>query len=186
MGIGIFVVAVALYVAIAAGSDFHLHRIPNYITVPTAILGLAYNAVAPIVQPSTDTVRLSVGLWGWNGSLAGFALGFGLLFFPWLLGGAGMGDVKLLAALGAWLGPWWLFVAFALSMVIACALALAVLLRNVAMRGVGKAKKKFTDALELTGDMGRKKSARRIVPFAVPVALGTWLVLIRLVFKGSL
>ena len=47
MGIGIFVVAVALYVAIAAGSDFHMHRIPNYITVPTAILGLAYNDLAP-------------------------------------------------------------------------------------------------------------------------------------------
>ena len=31
-------------------------------------------------------------------------MGFGLLFVPWLLGGGGMGDVKLLAALGAWLG----------------------------------------------------------------------------------
>ena len=123
---------------------------------------------------------------GWLKSLEGFGLGFGLLLFPWLLGGAGMGDVKLLAALGAWLGPWWLFVAFALSMVIACTLAVAVLLRNVATRGVGKAKKKFSDALDLNSDVGKKRRSRRILPFAVPVALGTWIALTCIVIKGHL
>lgn len=161
--------AVALYVTIAAGSDFRLHRIPNFVTVPTAILGLAYNSLAP--------TGAGVGPWM---SLAGFAMGFGLLLLPWLLGGAGMGDVKLLAALGAWLGPWWLFVAFALSIFIACAIAVAVLLRNVAVRGLRKAGKKFSDALEPTSDV-EKKRTRSVVPFAVPVALGTWIVLTWLV-----
>jgi prepilin peptidase CpaA len=32
-------------------------------------------------------------------------LGFGLLFLPYYLKGMGAGDVKALAALGAWLGP---------------------------------------------------------------------------------
>jgi prepilin peptidase CpaA len=36
----------------------------------------------------------------------GLCLGFGLLIIPYLLEGMGAGDVKALAALGAWLGPW--------------------------------------------------------------------------------
>jgi prepilin peptidase CpaA len=32
-------------------------------------------------------------------------LGFGFLILPYILGGMGAGDVKALAALGAWLGP---------------------------------------------------------------------------------
>jgi len=178
---GILVVAVALYVAIAAGSDLRMHRIPNFITVPAAILGLAYHALAPV---------LGLPSLGWM-SLVGFAMGFGLLLFPWMLGGAGMGDVKLLAALGAWLGPFWLFFAFALSMVIACGIALTVLFCNVAKHGVARAGKKFSAALGTTGNAGttgnvEKKKVRRIVPFAVPVALGTWLVLTWLVHRGSL
>lgn len=38
-------------------------------------------------------------------SALGLVVGLGLLFIPWMLGGIGGGDVKLLAALGAWLGP---------------------------------------------------------------------------------
>ena len=45
-------------------------------------------------------------------ALAGFAVGFSLLIVPWLLGGGGMGDVKMLAALGTWLGPLLVLVAF--------------------------------------------------------------------------
>ncbi|MEO1999211.1 MAG: A24 family peptidase, partial [Planctomycetaceae bacterium] len=39
-------------------------------------------------------------------SLQGMLTGFFLLIFLWLIGGMGAGDVKLLAAVGAWLGPW--------------------------------------------------------------------------------
>ncbi len=42
----------------------------------------------------------------------GLGLGFGLLIIPYLLSGMGAGDVKALAALGAWLGPWQTFLLF--------------------------------------------------------------------------
>jgi prepilin peptidase CpaA len=51
---------------------------------------------------------LSLGFHGWGGLWSGFlglTLGFGLLIGPYLLRGMGAGDVKALAALGAWLGP---------------------------------------------------------------------------------
>lgn len=38
-------------------------------------------------------------------SLAGFAVGFGVFFVLWVFGVGGGGDVKLAAAVGAWVGP---------------------------------------------------------------------------------
>ena len=45
---------------------------------------------------------------GWTAgaiSLAGWAVAIAMFLLPFALGGLGAGDVKLLGALGAWLGP---------------------------------------------------------------------------------
>jgi prepilin peptidase CpaA len=50
-----------------------------------------------------------MGAWGWRGlgdGLLGLLLGFGLMIGFYLFAGMGAGDVKALAALGTWLGPW--------------------------------------------------------------------------------
>src|ERR1700722_7767942 len=101
-----FVVAVVVYVSAAAVSDFRFQRIPNYITVPSAVLALVFNLGAGMFGMSDYC-----GITGVAASLAGFALGMALLFLPFAMGGGGAGDVKFLAALGTWLGPWHLFMA---------------------------------------------------------------------------
>jgi prepilin peptidase CpaA len=53
-------------------------------------------------------VLLHTGFGGLSGAgtgVGGAAVGFGLFFPLFALGGMGAGDVKLMAALGAWLGP---------------------------------------------------------------------------------
>ena len=167
----VFVATVGLYTATAAMVDLCEHRIPNYLTVPAAVLGLMYHGLFP-------------GGWGLLSALAGMAIGFSLLLLPWLLGGGGMGDVKLLAALGAWLGPILMLVAFAASIFVAALAAVGVLVYSTCHRGVSVTKKKY---------LARRRSSRkgrpvpvRVVPFAVPVAVSTWLVMAWLVLRGNL
>ena len=171
IGIVIFVAAVGLYVALVAATDIRMHRIPNYLTVPAAVLGLAYHTLAPTG-------------WGLLASLAGLAVGFSLLFIPWLLGGSGMGDVKLLAALGAWLGWKCLLAAFAVSTIFAAVAALAILTHNSLAGGKPNQGKRGPTIRQLTAGPSSRRQ-RRILPFAVPVAMSTWSILIWLVARGG-
>ena len=76
----------------AAWHDVRSFRIPNAITVPGVLIGIALNTFLPS------------GL-GFTPALYGFALGlFGLLPL-YLLRIWGAGDVKLMAVVGAFLGP---------------------------------------------------------------------------------
>lgn len=71
--------------------DLKTRRIPNYLTLGIALAGLGF--------------RLgSLGLPGLENGLCGLGIGFLLLLLPYWKGGMGAGDVKALAALGAWLG----------------------------------------------------------------------------------
>lgn len=165
-----FPILVALFTLAAAVIDFRLKRVPNYLTVPAALVGLSYHAVAPQGQGV---------LW----ALGGFALGFSLLLLPWILGGGGMGDVKLLAALGAWLGPVMILIAFGGSAVIGAFLALGVMFCNTLQNGFMSTRRRYLAAghqgqISLSSQSGAAQGKRRrVLPFAIPVAISTWLLL---------
>jgi prepilin peptidase CpaA len=79
-----FVIAVSFF-------DIRERRIPNLLVFPATVIGLTLNLV----------------LRGWEGlgfGLKGLVAGFGLLFIPYLVGGMKAGDVKFLAAIGAFAG----------------------------------------------------------------------------------
>ena len=77
---------------IAGWTDWRWRRIPNWLTVPALLIGLAVNCFAS-------------GLAGAKESLLGAGLGLGLLLPFVLIRSLGAGDWKLAGALGAFLGP---------------------------------------------------------------------------------
>jgi prepilin peptidase CpaA len=83
---------VGTLLSLACVSDLRTRRIPNALTFSAAAAALIFHFIA--------------GGWQAAGqSLVGLFVG-GLLFLPmFALRGMGAGDVKLLAAVGAWLGP---------------------------------------------------------------------------------
>ena len=87
------VTTIVLSIALAACvTDVRSRRIPNALTFGAALAAL-------IFQTATA---------GWSGAqaaLLGWVVGTALFIPFFLLGGMGAGDVKLLAGLGAWLGP---------------------------------------------------------------------------------
>jgi prepilin peptidase CpaA len=85
-------ICVAVLVSIAGVSDIRSRRIPNWLTLSGVCAGLALNAA-------------TAGYTGFLLSAAGMLVGFGAYFVLYCLRAMGAGDVKLMAAVGAIVGP---------------------------------------------------------------------------------
>jgi prepilin peptidase CpaA len=105
----------ALMAIVAAIYDFRYRRIPNWLTLSGVVIGLGLNSF----------------LYGWGG-LRTAALGLGLaalIYFPlYLLRGMGAGDVKLMGAIGAVVGPGNWFGIFVISNILGGLIAVILLL----------------------------------------------------------
>jgi prepilin peptidase CpaA len=92
MSISVPHIVVVLIAGMACLSDIRTARIPNLLTFGAAAAGVLY-------------LFASSGWPGMAEAIEGWAVGV-LLFAPFFaLGGMGAGDVKLLGAMGAWIGP---------------------------------------------------------------------------------
>lgn len=178
----VFVVALVGYTLATAYTDTFRWKIPNKLTIPFFALGLVYQTVF-------------WGLGTWNGlldshglidGLMGFGLGFGMYFILWIVAGGGGGDVKLMGSLGAWMGfklTFWLIIT---SLVMVVIDGIVVTMFKAMTMGMKRFKKQHlatgkTDAkgkpVYLKETVADKRK-RRILPFAVPVAMAVWLVML--------
>lgn len=88
--------------SVATFTDLRSRRIPNWLVLPFLLAGIA----------------VSGWFHGWHGIAQSFeGLGVGALLFGCfaMMGGMGMGDVKLCAAIGAWVGPEQLIIAMVVT-----------------------------------------------------------------------
>jgi prepilin peptidase CpaA len=143
--------SVLLVVTVATITDLRSRRIPNWLVLPFLPLGIA----------------VSAWFGGWHGleqSLEGAGLGiliFGILYWKF---GMGAGDVKLCAAIGAWIGPSQFLIAVVLT---ALAGGLVILIWTLC-RGI----------LLLVGRRTREEASfgrlmETKMPYAPAIAIGT-------------
>lgn len=144
-------------VAIAAVSDVRSRRVGNELVLVIVLAGLARHAIA------LDAAAFALGL---VGTVTGLALLLPAFAARWV----GGGDVKLLAALGAWLGPWGVvvggLVGIALGGVLAIAMALAGGAGREVARNLGAA------IVTLSSPVAPQRRRALVVPLAVPLAIG--------------
>lgn len=165
---GILIIALLSYVTVVAVADTLTRRIPNVLTVPAA-------AVAVI---------LSIAAHGMAGAItsgAGLLVGLALFLPFYLLGGFGAGDVKALAAVGAFVGPRGALVATICTLLVGAVAALFVLL----MTGGVAALRSMLGRWALTGyimnatgkaaliSAPEGDAARRRFPYGIAIACGT-------------
>src|SRR5271165_3189340 len=88
----ILLLVAAIFAVVAAILDLRQHRIPNWLTYPGIILGFVFRGA----------------FMGWKGlatALAGCLLAGGVMFLFFVVRAMGAGDVKIMAAIGAFVGP---------------------------------------------------------------------------------
>lgn len=165
----LFLVVILLMAAI---SDFRVRKIPNRLTFPAAIAGVVYH---------TWTT-------GWKGlffSTGGISLGLALLMAFYLFGGMGAGDVKLMGAVGGFLGPAGVFSAFLGTALIGGVYAVMLLAVHGEIPDVVRRYGIMLKTFLFTGRMIyiplEKKEDRPVLRYGLAIAIGT---LLSVLIKG--
>lgn len=139
------------FLAVAAYIDLRWLWIPKQLTLPMLGIGLLFTLARGIWMGGVFAEEEGKVVWLFANSpalgaldallfaLAGFAVGLTLFFLFRLLGMAGGGDMKLIAALGVWVGPWWLLGLLLVSLFVLVLLTTLSLARRLLRRGPKKA-----------------------------------------------
>lgn len=156
----LWVLAALLVTAVAF--DVGSHRIPNAV-VAVGLLG---------------GVAAQTAVTGWHGladAVTGAALGLVLLLPFHLMGGMGAGDVKLMAAVGAFLGPFHTLIAAALTLVIGAIMAVFVLAFRRGLRSSAGQLRELGLSLAMTRRPSVVETGSQAIRFtyAPAIALGT-------------
>ena len=166
--------------AVSAYIDLRSMVIPKWITVPLFFAGLVGNAIrgAWLGSLGVEVWSLPAGFGyglvdGLLFGLAGAASCFAILLILWALRTCGGGDVKLFAAVGAWLGPWLGLYTFGVSLFVLVFFFTAAIIRKTATpHEVANEFKKSRSAA------ANARAPRLRVPYSLPIAVATLLVLV--------
>jgi prepilin peptidase CpaA len=163
----VFLAAVVIYTLAASYTDLKYRKIPNKLTAPMCVAGFIYQF-------------LFFGTSGLLNGLLGFVAGFGILFVLWMIGSAGGGDVKLLGGLSVWLGASLTLRVLLCSMIFVIIGTTGLLAYSLLSKGMSRTRQQLMSKkppAKSADDPTTARQKRRVMAFAVPVALATWCVL---------
>jgi prepilin peptidase CpaA len=173
--VSVIVTAIA-FIGACWAADIRTRRIPNALSALAGFSGIILNAVC-------------LGLPGVVHGLLGVVLVVAVLLAPFLLGGVGGGDVKMMAALGALLGPFLALASLGMGMALGGVLMVVHLVRLGRFREkAGATARMIWHALTTLSAAPLRVPAADVanavtLPYSVPLGLGTVTVL-GLVWRG--
>jgi prepilin peptidase CpaA len=158
-------------ILLASWIDFSQKRVPNWLNLALIVVGFSVQGVF-------------FGSQGLATGVLGMLVGFGVLIVPWLMHGMGAGDVKLMAAIGVWLGPVLTLYAFALGAGIGALVAMIMIVSTGRLRmacaNMGIIVAKCSNPDTLFSEFGSAKSfgsTSQLLPYGVPLTAGTLVIL---------
>jgi prepilin peptidase CpaA len=157
----------SIALVVAAVIDGWKLKVPNWLTFPLVISGWIYSAAC----------------FGWAGlgwSVLGTVVGLALLLPVYAIGGMGAGDVKLLAGVGAWVGATATFYAFCVSAVFGGVIAVGMILyrrkwghHTAQLFEIVNEILAVRDPNKLSALAAERKKTMLLLPYGIPIALGT-------------
>lgn len=165
--------------------DLTTNKIPNMLTFPVMLLGLI-------------SYTYTGGLLGFWFSFSGLLVGIAIFIIPFILGGMGGGDVKLLGAIGALMGAKFVLIAALYTAIAGGVIALIILLYKgrllqILKKGLVKIAKPISNSLALAfkstwfermalnlssvADADTQKHAPIKFAYGIAIALGTLIAL---------
>jgi prepilin peptidase CpaA len=159
---GVNEVALGLTLSIAALTDWREHKIYNKLLVPAFFVALLLNTSQG-------------GVSGLKISLLGAAIGFALLLLPYLMGGMGAGDVKLLAVIGAFGGAQFVLTSFMYGAIIGGLISVLLLARRRALGNTLKHYLRFFPFIRKPQHFSEvmNNGSQEKFPYGIAIALGT-------------
>jgi prepilin peptidase CpaA len=159
------VVTVLAFITLCITLDLRTRRIPNQISGPAMLAGLLLNGVY-------------FGAPGLIASVSGFVLTIAALLWAFALGGIGGGDVKMMAAVGALLGPRLALSSLALGVLLGGMIMIVHLFRKGRLHEKLVAIRTMITASVLTRSAEPLKVSAAdpgaiSLPYSVPLGLGT-------------
>jgi prepilin peptidase CpaA len=149
----------------ASGIDVFTRRIPNWLVLPFLLSGVAVQSVVG-------------GASGAGRSLAGVGTAVLLFGLPCFLKAMGLGDLKLAAGVGAWIGPSQFFLAFVVTGMVGGVMAVVYAIWH---KSLGSSVDRAGDVMAYLakGELRRLRerspgnSKELSIPYAPAIAIGT-------------
>lgn len=151
----------------AAYIDGKQLRVPNWLTYPMILAGLAYGAATG----------------GWAGlgqSALGMVCGLACLLPLYSVGGMGAGDVKLMAGMGAWVGAATTWYAFCVSVVVGAIMAVIMAASRKKLAHhytnfllIALEWWRVRDPRKLAAIAAERKPTMLLLPYGIPICIGS-------------
>jgi len=171
------IIFLAAVLGTACVTDVRTKKIPNLLTFPAIAIAVSYHVA-------------TTGLQGFFFSAGGMMLGIAMLIIPYLMGGMGAGDVKLMGAVGAALGPGGVLMAAILTGIVGGIYAIIVLIQDNTVKAIIRRWGiVLTTVLTKTQHIPVPESdskKKQSLHYGIAIACGTVLYIVMGIVRGSI